>query len=267
MKDKHKVAHFYNRVSKIYDASYQNAYWRLYQKATWDNLRKHLPRDLSSQILDIGGGTGLWAIKIAKTGYCVVLADISRGMLDTAQKKCEAERLLQKISFVECDICDMKAFGDASFDFVLSQGDPISCCGNPRKAIQEIHRVMKPQAKTICSVDNKFGAMHYFLDQGKLDELEHFLRTGWSHWLTEQQEEQFDVKFFSPQEIQNLFIEAGFTVLSIMGKTMIPWRRYPKLLEDTNLFDQICKIEFSLNQEASLLGSASHIEIVAQKNG
>ncbi len=264
-KEMDKVAHYYNRVSKIYDSSYESPYWKIYHKATWENLRKHLPRDMSSKILDIGGGTGLWAIKIAKSGFQVVLADISVGMLDTAQKKCEAEKLLKKVSFTVCDICDMKEFSDESFELVVSEGDPISCCSNPRKAIQEIYRVTKPGGKTVCSVDNKWGAMHHFLDQGKIDELENFLRTGLSHWLTESQEEQFEVRFFSPEEIQKMFEDAGFTVISIIGKTIIPWRRYPKLLENRDQLEQLIRIELSLNQHTSLLGSASHIEIVAAK--
>lgn len=263
--EQEKVIHYYNRVSKIYDASYESAYWKIYHRITWENIRRHLPRDMSVKILDIGGGTGLWAIKIAKTGYHVVLADISPGMLDTAQKKCSAENLLDKISFVQADICDMKEFEPASFDFVLCQGDPISCCGKPRKAIQEIFRVMRPGAKAICSVDNKFGAMHYLLEQNRLDELENFLHTGWSTWITEAEHEQFQVKFFSPDEIQELFCSAGFTVLSMMGKTVIPWRRYPTILDNKEQLDQIVKLELSLNQEPHLLGSSAHLEFVVQK--
>ena len=113
---KKKVERFYDRVSKLYDASYQDNYWRIYQKTTWENLKRCLPADLSAHILDIGGGTGFWSIRIAKSGYRVVLADISQGMIDVAQQKCELEQISDKVSFVKCDICDMLEFQDETFD-------------------------------------------------------------------------------------------------------------------------------------------------------
>ena len=114
---KKKVERFYDRVSKIYDISYNDRYWQLYQKVTWDNLRKHLPRDLSAKILDIGGGTGFWTARIAKAGYKnIVLADISAGMLDMARKKCEKQKVINQVELVKCDICNMKPFDALSLN-------------------------------------------------------------------------------------------------------------------------------------------------------
>lgn len=263
---KKKVEVFYDRVSKIYDISYNDRYWQLYQRVTWDNLKKHLPENVEAKILDIGGGTGFWSARIAKAGYQnVVLADISAGMLDMARKKCEKQNIANQIEIVKCDICKMDMFEDGAFEMVLSEGDPISSCGNPRKAVKEIARVLKPGGKALCSVDNKFGAIHYFLDREKLDELEDFLRTGWSNWLTKAQNEQFGVKFFAPDELRQIFEKAGLAVQSMVGKTVIPWRRYYKLLDKRKNLEQIARIELSLNRESSLIGSASHIEVVAIK--
>lgn len=265
--EKNKAERFYDRVSKIYDLSYKDRYWQIYQKATWDNLTKHLPRDMSARILDIGGGTGFWSERVAKAGYKnIVLADISEGMLDMARKKFKKQELSDQVDIIKCDICDMNQFESESFDMVLSEGDPISSCDNPRKAIKEIARVTKPGCKAICSVDNKYGAIHYFLEREKLDELEEFLKTGWSNWLTEDRKEQFRVKFFSPEEIKGIFEKAGFRVQSVMGKTVVPWRRYYKLLDKRKNMEQITRIEMGLNREPSLIGCASHIEIVAIKN-
>ncbi|RLD14536.1 MAG: hypothetical protein DRI28_03265 [Caldiserica bacterium] len=74
---KEKVEEFYDKIAEEYDRIYQTPYWRLYHEITWHNIKQFLPRRENAIILDAGGGTGYWAIKLAKLGYKVILTDIS----------------------------------------------------------------------------------------------------------------------------------------------------------------------------------------------
>lgn len=75
------VKEFYDKAAKDYDKEYEEPYWRLYQEITWQNIRRFLPKRKNAVILDAGGGTGFWAIRLARLGYHVVLTDISKNML------------------------------------------------------------------------------------------------------------------------------------------------------------------------------------------
>ena len=58
----------------------------------WKNLQQHFPTTISNlRALDIGGGTGLVSLRLAKAGFQVVLLDSSAEMLAIARKTVEAE--------------------------------------------------------------------------------------------------------------------------------------------------------------------------------
>ncbi|MFA5795191.1 MAG: methyltransferase domain-containing protein [Candidatus Brocadiia bacterium] len=256
---------YYDRVAHSYDDSYKSPYWEFYQAVTWYNLKRNLPRSLPARILDIGGGTGIWALKLAKSGYNITLADLSQKMLDVAQRKAEQTNLANKITFAKADICEMSAFGDNTFDMAIAQGDPISCAQEPLKAVREIHRVLKPKAVCIASVDNKFSGMRVFMEQGKLDQLEELIATGRTNWFTSNKEEQYQLTYFSPDELRKLFTRNGFEVLALSGKVVLPVRANEQVLKDRDAFDRMLKLELKLHTEEALLGNASHLEITCRK--
>ena len=71
-----------------YDARYRDIpYWRLYNELTWRTIESCLPSREGAAVLDAGGGTGLWTVRLAERGYKVTLVDISAGMLEVAKRK------------------------------------------------------------------------------------------------------------------------------------------------------------------------------------
>lgn len=255
---------YYDRVAHQYDDSYKDPYWNFYNEITWHNIKKYLPQLKGRKILDIGGGTGLWAFKLAKSGYEVILADISQKMLDTAQKKAEALNFSSKIKFIKSDICDLSGFASGSFDLVLAEGDPISYCENPVKAVKECHRVLKDKGFFIASVDNKYGGMRVFIEH--IPELEELLKTGRTKWFTKDQAEQYPITYFTPDELRKLISRNGFEIISLIGKTILVKGGNNDILKDRTNFERLLKIELQLNSEETLLGSAGHLEITGQKN-
>jgi ubiquinone/menaquinone biosynthesis C-methylase UbiE len=257
---------YYDRVAHNYDDSYKSPYWDFYNAITWHNLKRNLPRSMSGRILDIGGGTGLWALKIAKSGYSVTLADLSQKMLDVARRKAEQLNLAGRITFIKADICEMAGFGDSSFDLVIVQGDPVSYCDDPHRAVRESHRILKPGGTCIASVDNKFSGMRVFIGQNQIDQLEELVRTGKTRWFTQNRDEQYPITYFSPDELRKLFTRSGFEVVSLIGKPVLPLRANEEVLKDKKTFDMLLKLELKLNTEEALLGGAGHLEITCRKN-
>ena len=248
-----------------YDDSYQSPYWDFYNAVTWHNIKKYLPQLRGGRVLDIGGGTGLWALKLAKSGYEVTLADISQKMIEVARQKAEQTNLLSKISFIKADVCDLSGLATESFDLVLAEGDPLSYCSNPQQAVKEVRRVLISDGLFIASVDNRFGGMRVFITQNEIDELEKLLQTGKTKWFTKDEAEQYPITYFTPRELRELLSRNGFEILSLIGKPVLPLRANEEILKDRRVFDRLFRLELRLQSEETILGSAGHLEIVGRK--
>ena len=83
-------------------------------------------------ILEVGGGTVVFSIPLAKRGYDVTYLDLSSGMLELARSKAEG---LPNISFVVGNGADLSSFMDSSFDLVLNMDGAISFSGSMAEAV------------------------------------------------------------------------------------------------------------------------------------
>jgi SAM-dependent methyltransferase len=116
-----------------------------------DELLSRQTYGATGKILDIGCGTGRFTIPLASRfpDFTVVGADKSSNMLEQAQQKQGAERVL----WSEQDICNQD-FDSASFDLVFLS-DLLHHIANPLDAIRECKRVLRPGGWLLC----KYGAM------------------------------------------------------------------------------------------------------------
>lgn len=90
------IVEYYRRAAEGYDAEYDNPLMKLlYDPIAWRYIEPCLPS--RGLVLDAGGGTGKWAIPIAKRGVNVVVCDLSSEMLQVALRKLKAERLEERI--------------------------------------------------------------------------------------------------------------------------------------------------------------------------
>ncbi|MGD2072249.1 MAG: methyltransferase domain-containing protein [Candidatus Thorarchaeota archaeon] len=254
---------YYDEKAPYYDGEYKTLHDDIYRDITWDNMVRFLPNSTDSLILDMGGGTGEWAIPLAKKGYSVVLADISRGMLRQARLKCEAEGL-ENVEFHRVDICDMSCFPDEHFDMVLIQGDPLSYCSDAERAVRESWRVLKKEAFCIASVDNRYRMVIKLISLGRWTELQEFLTKGTAVFQT-----GFTIRYFSPQELTTLMKDAGFQPVRLVGKPVflstLPHKMGSAVLKQEELYEKMLQLELDHCDDPSLLGGAGHLEIVAKK--
>jgi ubiquinone/menaquinone biosynthesis C-methylase UbiE len=270
-RDSNAVKEFYERTAGEYDEDYERPYWKLYHEITWNNIKRFLPKRKNAVILDAGGGTGYWAIRLAKRGYRVVLTDVSRNMLKVARGKIESEGLEGKIETKIVDIRNMNCFPSGSFDMAIAQGDPVSYCLNAEEAVRELARVVKPNAYVVVSVDSKYNMIHQVLihnaieerfSEQALDKISLFLRTGFL-------KTDYEFEAFTPEELKALFETCGLRVLRIIGKPVltqfIPREKRDEILG--NHFKRMLKLELNICAIPSLVGVGGHLEIVGIKQG
>lgn len=105
-----------------------------------EELEARLPAETPLNVLDIGTGTGFFAILMAHLGHRVTGIDLTPAMLEEASAM--ASGLGLDIDFRQMDAQQL-AFPDGTFDVVLSRNLTWTL-PEPEKAYAEWYRVLKP---------------------------------------------------------------------------------------------------------------------------
>jgi ubiquinone/menaquinone biosynthesis C-methylase UbiE len=213
---------------------------------------------------------------MAETKKCfIVLLDITNELLKTAKRKIKDKMLHGRIEALQADIRSVP-HPDASFDFILCEADPISICGNPEKAVNELSRVLKLNGCLVAGVDSTIYRAFRALSQGKsLDHVLDFLQTGMS---PAEEEAPFESKSFTPNELISLLQKHGLETTRIVGKPIgfgpnmldtfvaaLPAEKRARTFEDQNEKKKLAKMLHRLYDEPYIAGIGSHLHIVAVK--
>ncbi len=235
---------------------------RFADSITWHFLTKYLPEDTSIKILDAGAGDGYWAQKFIEKGYKnIVLADLSQGMLDEAEKRlahlaCDAE-------FTKSDISDMKEFESQTFDYAFSQYDAVSYSMDPGKAMRELARVAKPGAYAIVSLDTKYRRVPELIEAGQIENAVTLLKTNISHDFTHP---QYNLTW---EELSEHFERAGLEVIEMVGAPVFMHQVKESVLEnlvkDPEIERKLLEIELENCTNKSLINFAGHLQMVGKK--
>ena len=108
----------------------------------------------SGRVLDIGTGSGLLAIELAKKNcrFDIVALDISENMISKARENARLHGVENKISFINATASALP-FGDDSFDLVISYAS-LHHWFKPLRVFNEIARVTGETGHTIIR-DNR----------------------------------------------------------------------------------------------------------------
>lgn len=128
--------------------------------------KSHIEKELLSHlngvktVFDGGAGCGRFSILLARQGCKVTHFDISQPMINKAKELAEKEGVLDKITFVNGALEDLKAFKDKSFDMVISFDAPVSYTyPNQEQVISELIRICRK--RIMISVSSRLGYLPY----------------------------------------------------------------------------------------------------------
>ena len=127
---------FWNKISPVYDL-FENVYNGKVYKGTGEKVAEYIDKD--DYVLECACGTGAITKSIAPCCKSLIATDFAEGMLKRAKKKCKR---YGNVSFQFADITDL-AFENESFDKVVA-GNVIHLLPEPKKAMEELERVVKP---------------------------------------------------------------------------------------------------------------------------
>ncbi len=175
-----------------YDSWYKTPLGKISHKLEKRLLFSLLDVKKGEKALDLGSGTGIYSIELAKKGAHVVSVDSSLNMLAFAKASSVKQR--QRASFIRADAKRLP-FKDGSFDIIVSV---CSLCfiKNPQRALKEAARVLRPGGRLVAAILNKHSPWAVIRRAKGL-----FMDTVYSK-----------ARFMSPAELEKLLADAGFMV-------------------------------------------------------
>src|SRR5579862_20591 len=161
----------------LYDGAYGNYEEEVYRQirvetygedlgqTSWVNkeeseeIVKLLKLGPESQVLEIGCGSGRYALNVAcRVGCRVIGMDLNGPGIARARKLAAAEGLGERVSFEHADASKLLRFADGQFDAVFSND---ALCHIPARdaLLREMRRVLKPRGRMLFSDALVVGGM------------------------------------------------------------------------------------------------------------
>ncbi|MDD1729184.1 MAG: methyltransferase domain-containing protein [Methanospirillum sp.] len=192
-----KVQSHYDEIADVYDQRYDH---RDRGKQYYDHIAQAVLDQIETggELLDIGCGTGLFIRRYLKYGGHVTGIDISSGMIK------RAIHLFSSVDFLVGN-AEYLPFSDNSFDSISSLL-AFSYLTKPEKTLKDCLRVLKPGGRiAVCTLGrNVFTSSlpAFFIIGEKM----RIRRVGVG---------KFTEHYYSAQEMEEIFIAAGYTNISI----------------------------------------------------
>ncbi len=244
------------------------AHGRLEQARTQELLLRHLPTG-PARILDVGGGTGVYARWLAALGHTVHVVDPVPGHVAQA-----LDPSTDGITAAIGDARDLDA-ADASFDAVLLLGPLYHLTERADRvtALTEARRVVRPGGPVIAAAISRFAALLDGLSGGALGD-DRFAAGAATTTATGQHRNETDntdyfttAYFHHPDELLPELADAGLEPRARYGIEG-PGYWYPDLeerLDDQARAELVLGAARTLESEPTVIGVSAHLLAVGRR--
>ncbi len=172
-----EVRAFFDRRAAVYDPVADRPYWAFSDRVLLALLRRTLLDGLDPgadlRILDAGGGTGRWTLRLLREfpRATALLADVSPGMLEVARRKAARSNARDRLSFLEHDLHEPLPRRLGPFDVVLCFHNVAGLVADPSALVRRLVRVAAPGGRLALVLPNLWQAASKSLRDGRPGEL------------------------------------------------------------------------------------------------
>ena len=173
----------FNEGAPAYAAYLETVEGRLRLDIAWSHLREVLHEtglqaatpaavavEVMPRALDLGGGTGAFAVRLAQAGWRVAVVDASKAMLELAARSGEAAGVGAQLTFPRSDAASALALFPAQTFAVAVCHNVLEYVDDPAATVQAISSLLRPRGLVSLVARNRAGeAMRAVLKAHDLD--------------------------------------------------------------------------------------------------
>jgi SAM-dependent methyltransferase len=227
---------------------------------TWDVLTRTLPPP-PTDVLDVGGATGIYAAPLAAAGYRV-------HVVDPVPEHVAASAAHPGVTAESGDARSLPVDGD-SVDAVLLLGPLYHLLDRADRvgAWREAARVVRPGGVIVAALIARYASLWdgfaraFLAEPGYGDVIDHTLATG-EHRPPEGTAWFATAYFHHPDEVAGEVTDAGLTHERTVLVEGPLWMLAGPLPDEATILDRLRPVE----EEPSLLGSSSHLLAIARRS-
>jgi ubiquinone/menaquinone biosynthesis C-methylase UbiE len=249
-----------------------NEWGELERLRTQEILARHLP-SVPAVILDVGGGSGVYALPLAKQGYEVHLIDAVQLHLEQARIYA-AESGVSLGSITQGDARHLELPSDSA-DAVLLLGPLYHLVDHADRlqALRECRRIVKPQGVLVAAAISRFASLVDGLSRGFFQDAEFRkivaadLACG-QHCNPTNKLAYFTTAYFHrPEELAAEVGEAGFDNVQILSIEGPVWSTalFRDAWNDVTQRQSLMKFLAIIEREPSVQGASAHLMAVARR--
>jgi ubiquinone/menaquinone biosynthesis C-methylase UbiE len=248
-----EVRAYFDRRAAVYDPVADRPYWAFSDRVLLALLRRTLLSGLGEgeglRILDAGGGTGRWALRLLRElpHATALLADVSPGMLGVARRKAARSGARDRLALLELDLNVPLPGSLGLFDVVLCFHNVAGLVADPAALIRRLFRVTAPGGRVAFVLPNLWQAASKSLRDGRPGEL---------HRLATRSAVRYgdgvpEVLVFTPSVARRCLEKAGCVDVAVRGFPVSvhpegPDEDLPAFLGDARLLRRLVPLEANL---------------------
>jgi S-adenosylmethionine-dependent methyltransferase len=179
----------------------------------WDTVRALLDGSSEQRVLDIGGGTGGFAVRLAGLGHRVTVVDPSPDALAALARRADEEDVADRVTGLQGDLGNLRELAPDEVDLVLCHG-VLGLVDDPSGALATITSVLRPGGALSLVVNQRHAAVLARAMAGHFVQAREILEGDPS---VKQSTKDRGERRFTAEEVAQLLGAAGFTTSSTHG--------------------------------------------------
>jgi len=253
---------FQSDASK-YAAYLETPEGRLRSDLAFANLQDFLPLQAKAPLraLDLGGGTGAAAVRLAQLGIHVTLLDSSPAMLDIAKRAAHKAGVTQKVALQHGDATQLaNLFSTRSFDLILCHNF-LEYCNDPGAVLCGAARGLRGSSALLSVlVRNQAGEVFKAaIIAGDLAAAENGLTAEWG----EETLYGGRVRLFTPDSLRAMLTEASLAAIAERGVRVLADYLPPRVSRSTD-YDRIFELERKLGSRPEYAAVSRYTHCLAR---
>ena len=238
---------------------------RLRLDLAFANLQDFLPQSPESlHALDLGGGTGAIAVRLAQLGLHVTLLDYSAEMMSLSDRATRESGVSERITLKHGDAGQLAIlFPAESFDVILCH-NILEYVDDPRAVLRSAARTLRDSSSIISVlVRNQAGeVLKAAIKDGDLAAAESNLTAEWAH------ESLYggNVRLFAAEALHSMLDAASLAVIAERGVRVMS-DYLPQKISRTDEYEQIFKLERKLGIRPEFAAVARYSQVLAHRPG